>query len=157
MRTSPLRAVLFVPAVLAALIATGCSSDEVSVPEAAAGDVTALSSEEGLSIMGEAGILVIDVRPVGEYRSGHLVGAQSIDASDDDDWTFRTDVLDHDRPTVVYCSDADCSAQAAQRLVDAGFTQVYDLGGIEDWDPEFLAVEEPSDSRPLQSPHDDGN
>ncbi|MHB1139255.1 MAG: rhodanese-like domain-containing protein [Microthrixaceae bacterium] len=132
-----------------------CSSDGVDLPDAAAGEVTVLTSEQGRELMGEAGILVVDVRSVDEYRSGHLVGAQSIDALDEDAWEFRTTVLDPDRPTVVYCSDSACSDAAAQRLVDAGFSAVYDLGGMDGWDPEFLAVEAPSTHQPLESSVDD--
>ncbi len=138
------------------IVLGACSSEGVVLPDPAAGEVTTLSSQQGVELMRDDGILVIDVRPVDEYVTGHLVGAQNIDASDDDTWRFRTDVLDHDRPTVVYCSDAACSADAAQRLVDAGFSAVYDLGGMDAWDDEFLAVEEPRDHRPLDAGDHEG-
>jgi phage shock protein E len=87
-------------------------------------------------------VLVVDVRTVDEYRSGHLVGAQNIDASDPERWESRTSALDKDQPTVVYCQSGRRSAEAAQRLVDAGFTEVYDLGGIQDWTDGDLPVDE---------------
>ena len=154
MSRTPLRAAGLL-ATVAVLLLGACSSDGIDLPEATPGEVTVLSSAEGRDLLGEAGILVVDVRPVDEYRSGHLVGAQSIDAGDDETWRFRTEVLDPDRPTVVYCSDAECSSAAAQRLADAGFSAVYDLGGMDEWDPAYLAVEEPSSHRPLVQEHDD--
>ncbi|MFN7150294.1 MAG: rhodanese-like domain-containing protein [Microthrixaceae bacterium] len=41
----------------------------------------------------------------------------------------------------MYCRSGRRSEVAAQLLVEAGFTQVYDLGGVQDWDPEELSVE----------------
>jgi len=133
------------------LVVGACAGDEdVVVPTATAGEVSLLGPAQGTALIeSDPQALVIDVRPVAEYRSGHLVGAQSIDATDTEAWEFRTSVLDVDRPTIVYCADAACSASAAQMLVDAGFTQVFDMGGIEDWDPQVLKLEQPSTETPL--------
>ena len=133
-----------VVAVAAALL-LGCSSkEEVVIPPASAEQVTLIDSAQGRALIeSPEKVLVIDVRPRGEYMSGHLVGAQSIDATDPADWEFRTAELDKDIPTVVYCSTAACSENAATMLLRAGFTKVYDLGGIADWDPEDLSVEPP--------------
>ncbi len=43
------------------------------------------------------------------------------------------------QPVVVYCASSEChsSDKAAQRLEDAGFTEVYDFeGGAEQWQQE---------------------
>jgi rhodanese-related sulfurtransferase len=133
-----------VVAVAAALL-LGCSSkEEVVIPPASAEQVTLIDSAQGRALIeSPEKVLVIDVRPRGEYMSGHLVGAQSIDAAVPADWEFRTAELDKDIPTVVYCSTAACSENAAAMLLRAGFTKVYDLGGIADWGPEDLSVEPP--------------
>jgi hypothetical protein len=39
--------------------------------------------------------------------------------------------------------------------VDEGFTEVYDMGGIEDWDREILDVEAPQTHRPLSPESED--
>jgi rhodanese-related sulfurtransferase len=129
-------------AVLALLGACG-GEEAVAVPEAIPGQVTKIDSAEGRAIIDAGDALVVDVRTVEEYQSGHLVGAQSIPVEDEELWLTRTEPLDRDRPTVVYCRSGRRSEAAAQLLVDAGFTQVYDLGGVEDWDPEDLRVEAP--------------
>ena len=122
----------------------GCGSeDAVTVPEAVEGQVTRIDSAEGRALIDAGGALVIDVRSVDEYRSGHLVGAQSIPVEDEELWLTRTEPLDRERPTVVYCRSGRRSELAAELLVEAGFTKVYDLGGVEDWDPDDLAVEAP--------------
>ncbi len=122
----------------------GCGGeDAVAVPEAPAGQVTTIDAAQGRAIIDAGGALVIDVRTVEEYRGGHLVGAQSIPVEDEELWQARTAPLDRDRPTVVYCRSGRRSALAAQKLVEAGFTEVYDLGGVQDWDLDELQVEAP--------------
>jgi rhodanese-related sulfurtransferase len=133
-----------VVAVAAALLLNCSSKEEVVIPPASAEQVTLIDSAQGKALIDSPEkVLVIDVRPRGEYMSGHLVGAQSIDAADPADWEFRTTELDKDIPTVLYCSTAACSENAAAMLLRAGFTKVYDLGGITDWDPGELSVEKP--------------
>jgi rhodanese-related sulfurtransferase len=38
-----------------------------------------------------------------------------------------------DKPVVLYCRSGNRSNQAAQLLDRAGYTQIYDLGGIVNW------------------------
>jgi phage shock protein E len=154
-RRTSAAALLFVA--MGALLGACSSPDDVVVPTADPGTVASLTSAQGRALIdSDRKALVIDVRPVAEYRGGHLVGAQSIDASDPDAWSFRIPELDRDRPTVVYCSIDACSATAAQDLVDAGFTEVYDLGGVDSWDQKLLAVEAPESHQPLENPNDGG-
>jgi len=149
--THPLVRSLLPFAVASSVLLVACSSEAIEVPEASPGEVLVLSPEEGKALIeSDQQALVIDVRPVAEYRSGHLVGAQSIDATDVTAWEFRIPRLDPERPTVVYCSDPACSATAAQDLVEQGFEAVYDMGGIDDWDDEVLQVDEPQMHRPLR-------
>ena len=85
--------------------------------------------------------VVIDVRTHDEYVERHMVGAQHIDVQDPGLWERRTGTLDPDRPTIVYCRSGNRSAHAAQLLVQQGFTEVYDLGGIDDWNEGDLPVD----------------
>ena len=41
---------------------------------------------------------------------------------------------------MVYCHSGRRSAIAADAMVAAGFTQVYDVGGIADWEAAGLPV-----------------
>ena len=140
-RSRPLLAGLVL--VTVALVAACGGEEAVVVPDAVPGQVTTIDAAEGGALIDEGGALVIDVGSLDEYRSGHLVGAQHIPVEDEELWLLRTEPLDRDRPTVVYARDRALSEAAADRLVRAGFTQVYDLGGVEDWDPEELRVEAP--------------
>ena len=78
---------------------------------------------------GEAHTL-IDVRTPEEYASGHIEGAVNIPV---DSLQQRLDEVSRDLPVIVYCRTGNRSAPAAQILVNAGYIQVYDLGGIQSW------------------------
>ena len=75
---------------------------------------------------GEA--VLIDVRTAAEYDSGHIDGAQLHELG----WLAAGSYPDvaKDEPVYVYCQSGNRSAQATKLLVDAGFTDVTDLGGI---------------------------
>lgn len=127
---------------IAAALLVACAGEEaVVVPAPVEGEVTSLDSAQGAELIDQGGALVVDVRSVEEYRGGHLVGAQSIPVDDEELWLTRTEPLDRERPTIVYAADRDQSTRAAQLLIDAGFTKVYDLGGVEDWDAEELELD----------------
>lgn len=108
----------------------------------AAGQVAEIDSEQARALIdSDRHVLVVDVRTQDEYIGGHLVGAQNIDVTDAGLWQRRTAPLDRDRPTVVYCRSGSRSADAARKLVEMGFTEVYDLGGVQDFDPEVLPLD----------------
>lgn len=75
-------------------------------------------------------VIVLDVRTQAEYEEGHLPHAQNLplDAIDQAASLFEKDAV-----LMVYCRSGARSAQAAQRLKEAGFTNIYDMGGIIDW------------------------
>jgi rhodanese-related sulfurtransferase len=76
-------------------------------------------------------VLVVDVRSPQEYAQGHLYGAINIPLSD---LPLRIGGLEKNRPILVYCRTGHRSAQASSILVNAGFTQIYNLeGGITAW------------------------
>ena len=100
----------------------------------AAGEVAEISSAQGAALRAsDRRVLFVDVRSLEEYLAGHLVGAQHIPVEDQELWAHRTAALDPDHPTAVYCRTGARSSDAAQALVELGFTEVYDLGGLTEW------------------------
>ena len=79
--------------------------------------------------IGNDNYLFVDVRTVSEYEDGHIEGAILIPLSEIDN---RLSELPRDRPIIVYCNGSSCnrSGAAAEFLINNGFTEVYDLGGI---------------------------
>lgn len=78
------------------------------------------------------GVLLLDVRTPEEYAAGHIPDSQLLPY---DQLKTRTDELPADKttPIIVYCRSGNRSAVAAQTLAGLGYTEIYDLGGIQDW------------------------
>jgi phage shock protein E len=74
--------------------------------------------------------MLIDVRTPEEFASGHIAGAVNISLQT---LPQRISTLPKDQPLVLYCRSGSRSNSAAQMLARAGFTNIYDLGGVIDW------------------------
>jgi phage shock protein E len=86
-----------------------------------------------------AELTIIDVRTPEEFAAGHLDGAVNYDIEGGQFSALIAD-LPTDGAYIVYCHSGRRSAIAAQTMIDAGFTTVYDLGGIVDWQAAGLPV-----------------
>ncbi|HAJ38754.1 MAG TPA: rhodanese-like domain-containing protein [Chloroflexi bacterium] len=82
--------------------------------------------------------LLLDVRTPEEFNSGHIPGAVNISV---DQLAQRLSEVPQDKPVVLYCRSGNRSNQAAQILDRAGYTQIYDLGGIVTWQQQGYPVE----------------
>lgn len=82
--------------------------------------------------------LLLDVRTPEEFNSGHIAGAVNIAV---EQLSARLSEVPQDKPVVLYCRSGNRSGQAAQILERAGYTQIYDLGGIITWQQQGFPVE----------------
>ena len=76
-------------------------------------------------------VILIDVREAGEYAGEHIQGAISIPLS-----RFESEKIPQDihQQLVLYCQSSNRSAQAAQKLLLAGYGSVNHLkGGLNNW------------------------
>ena len=76
---------------------------------------------------------LLDVRTPEEFGAEHLENADNVNVNSPD---FATKAAQYDKskPIFVYCKVGGRSAQAADKLVAMGFTEVYNLeGGIMKW------------------------
>jgi len=77
-------------------------------------------------------IIILDVRTKEEYDAGHIKGAILVPNETIID--EQPDLLpDLDAEILVYCRSGNRSAQAANKLLAIGYTNVVDFGGIIDW------------------------
>lgn len=77
-------------------------------------------------------LIVLDVRTQEEYDAGHIDGAVLLPNETIAD--TQPEVLpDLNEEILIYCRSGNRSAQAANKLVAMGYTNVYDFGGIIDW------------------------
>jgi len=94
-------------------------------------EATLISVEEAYEIITSSeDYFILDVRNKNEYDEAHIEGAVLIPVSTLED---RLDELPHDKPIIVYCRSGNRSAAAASILVENGFNEVYDMGGITEW------------------------
>lgn len=99
-----------------------------------------LSAPEAVRLINDAGALVVDVRPVADYKKGHILNAMNVPQTK---LAERMGELGKDtaKPIVVYCALGGASAQAAHQLKKAGYTQVFPIaGGLNGWLAASLPV-----------------
>ena len=81
----------------------------------------------------DGGQIIVDVRRQDEYDSGHIPGAVLI--PNESIGTERPEELpDLDQIILIYCRSGNRSKQAAQKLADLGYRNIYEFGGINTWD-----------------------
>ena len=81
--------------------------------------------------------VLINVLPREKFNEQHIRTSVNVPV-DNDDFVQTVESVSgsKDRKVVVYCANFECDAspQAAHKLEDAGFKQVYDYeGGTKDW------------------------
>ena len=76
------------------------------------------------------GARLIDVRGADEYGAKHIEGAENAPVETIED----RDLGAKDTAFVLYCSSGARSARAAMALRSRGYTRVYELGAMANWD-----------------------
>ena len=96
-----------------------------------AGIATQLQVEKALAKEKiKQGALVVDVRSADEFADGHYADAKNIPVSE---IARRAEELgDKNRPVVVYCAAGVRAAKAKAILLNAGFKDVTNAGGLSD-------------------------
>lgn len=114
------------------MFVTGCAQDEnfeAMFQRLTSGDVPVVQPEQADAL---DGAVFLDAREPREFEVSHIEGARFI-GYDEFDINSISD-LDKTKPLVVYCSVGYRSEKIGEQLLDAGFTQVYNLyGGIFNW------------------------
>ncbi len=82
--------------------------------------------------------VILDVRTVDEFRSGHLPKAINANVMNNEVVT-KTAKFNKQKPIFVYCRSGARSATACKTLVNMGFTDVYNMsGGISSWNGQVV-------------------
>ena len=115
---------------LAAMLLTACGQDKENDRGAVYMNITA---EEAKQIMdSQEGYIILDVRTQEEYDEGHIPGAVLI--PDTEIKVKVEEVLtDKNQLILVYCRSGRRSKLAAEALVELGYTNIKEFGGIIDW------------------------
>ena len=126
-----------------ALVLTGCATGLSKKSDGSDGDgkahtYTQISQDEAKKMMEkDDDHVVVDVRRQDEYDAGHIPGAILI--PNESIGTERPEQLPNlDQVILIYCRSGNRSKQAAQKLFDMGYTNIYEFGGINDWTGEVV-------------------
>lgn len=83
----------------------------------------------------EGDYIILDVRRADEFAEGHIPNAINVPNEIIGDGEI-TELPDKDQLIYVYCRSGNRSKQAASKLVEMGYTNVVEFGGILDWEGE---------------------
>lgn len=101
-------------------------------------EYTQISQDKAAEMMAEDdGHVIVDVRREDEYAEGHIPGAILIPNESIVD-TPPEELPDFDQIILVYCRSGRRSKEAAQKLADMGYTNVYEFGGIITWNGDIV-------------------
>ena len=115
---------------LAVMMLTACGQDKENNQGAVYMNITA---EEAKQIMdNEEGYIILDVRTQEEYDQGHIPGAIVISYEEIEEKAEEV-LTDKDQLILVYCRSGRRSKIAAEALVELGYTNIKEFGGIIDW------------------------
>ena len=115
---------------LMALLLTACGHTKENDQEAVYMNITAQEAKEIMDA--EEGYIILDVRTQAEYDEKHIPGAVLIP-----DYEIKEraeeELTDKDQLILVYCRSGRRSKLAAEALVELGYTNIKEFGGIIDW------------------------
>ena len=115
------------------IVLTGCSNPSEG------GSYMQISMNEAVEMMEtEKDYIILDVRTIEEYEEGHIPGAICVPNE-----TIGENVIeelpDKGQVILVYCRSGNRSKQAATKLAEQGYTNIYEFGGIIDWTGEIVS------------------
>lgn len=123
---------LILSLIFALFVIAGCSKKEDK------STYTKISAEEAKKMMDEnEDIIILDVRTEEEYQEGHIKEAVLIP---DNEITEKAESIltDKSATILVYCRSGRRSANASRELNELGYTNIYDFGGINDWEYDVV-------------------
>lgn len=101
--------------------------------------VRAIDPAEAISKVSSGEAILIDIRDGAELKmTGHASGAIHIPLTvfrmqaDPSSPEFRQE-LQTDKPVILYCASGARSQMAGQMMLQMGFDEVYNLGGLHHW------------------------
>ena len=99
---------------------------------------TTVNKSQLQKLLNNSNILIIDVRNLGEFKTGHIPNARNIPVNE---LSSKLSSLSSykDSEILVYCASGDRSAVASDLLTKNGFKEVYNLrGGIHSYNGRIV-------------------
>ncbi|MDZ4198158.1 MAG: rhodanese-like domain-containing protein [Kiritimatiellia bacterium] len=111
--------------------------DPGSVQPESAAPYRRIDAAEARRRMVEPGAILLDVRTSGEHQALRIPGSKLIPHTEIRE-RAPLEIPDHEALILVYCRSGARSARAVRQLLELGYRNVLDFGGIQSWDGEVL-------------------
>ena len=96
-----------------------------------------ITAQEAKQLMDtQEGYIILDVREQEEFDQGHIPGAILIPYTQTEEMAPQM-LPDKEQLILVYCRSGRRSKIAAEALVELGYTNIREFGGILDWPYEI--------------------
>lgn len=93
-----------------------------------------LSATQFKEAISKGKVQLVDVRTANEFNSGHIKGAKNIDFFNSNTFTAAFEKLNKEQAVYLYCRSGNRSSNAAKKIGQMGFKEIYDLqGGYMRW------------------------
>ena len=106
------------------LLCTGCGSRPT---------YTQIDQKTAKEMIDTQTVVILDVRELHEYDSGHIPDAVLLPVDTIDKTTAAAVIPSLDSTVLVYCRSGNRSKTASEALSALGYTAVYEFGGINTW------------------------
>lgn len=115
------------------ILLTGCGKEDSMKDAEEQIDFQQISVQEGIELMeSHTDYILLDVRRLDEFEEGHIPGAINI-PNESIGTEEIAELPDKNQTIYVYCRSGNRSKQASQKLVELGYTNVIEFGGIIDY------------------------
>ena len=102
--------------------------------------ISNVNANEFQSLIKNANGIILDVRTLNEFSSGHLIDASNIDYYAKD-FSSKLELMSKTATIYVYCRSGGRSLSAAKTMKGLGFLKIVNLsGGIKAWEDANLKV-----------------
>ena len=96
-----------------------------------------ITAEEAKEMIDTQEVIILDVRTKEEFKEKHIEGALLIPDYELEKLA-KSKLPDKNKKILVYCRSGNRSKSAARLLIDMGYTDVYDFGGMINWTYETV-------------------
>ena len=92
-----------------------------------------ITQQEAKVMMDTQDVIILDVREQSEYDAGHISGAILLPVGTITKESASAVIPKLDSVVLVYCRSGNRSKTASKVLVELGYTNIYEFGGINTW------------------------
>lgn len=124
----------WIPFLLLLLFLAGCTASNEQE-----NSYRQISMDEAVTMMEEeSGYIILDVRTSEEFRERHIPNAINIPNETIGSEDIQ-ELPDKDQLILVYCRSGNRSKQASGKLAELGYTNIVEIGGINDWTGDTIS------------------